>query len=103
MHEPRLMPSTASMKAIPPRLLAGPFRRSSALELGVTRTMLAGKRFERLHQCVYRIAGTPISYEERLAAARLALPPHAQLTGISRIRELGLDFGPRLPIHFVVQ
>jgi hypothetical protein len=35
-------------------------------------------------------------------AARLALPDHAHLTGISLIQELGLDYGPRKPIHFVV-
>ncbi len=35
-------------------------------------------------------------------AARLALPEQAHLTGISLIQELGLDYGPRKPIHFVV-
>ncbi|GAB3266476.1 hypothetical protein [Nocardioides dilutus] len=91
------------MNEIPPELLAGPFTRARALELGVTRTMLVGRRFERIHHCVYRIAGAPISYEERVAAARLALPPDARLTGISRIRELGLEYGPQVPIHFVVE
>ncbi len=38
-----------------------------------------------------------------IQAARLALPKHAHLTGISRIQELGLDFGPRRPIRFVVE
>lgn len=80
-----------------------PFTRARALELGVTRTMLGGKRFERLHHRVYRVAGAPVTYAELVAGARLALPPHALLTGISRIQELGLDFGPRLPIHFVVE
>ena len=35
-------------------------------------------------------------------AARLALPEQAHLTGISLIQELGLDYGPRKPVHFVV-
>lgn len=91
------------MNEIPPELLAGPFTRARALELGVTRTMLVGRRFERLHHGVYRIACGPITYSERLAGARLALPAEARLTGISRIQELGLDFGPRLPIHFVAE
>lgn len=65
--------------------------------------MLVGRRFERIHQAVYRIACGPVTYDERLAGARLALPSEAQLTGISRIQELGLDFGPLLPIHFVVE
>ncbi|MGH3361159.1 MAG: hypothetical protein ACRDOM_01750, partial [Nocardioides sp.] len=38
-----------------------------------------------------------------LVAARLALPDTARLTGLSRIQELGLDFGPRFPLHFVVE
>lgn len=90
------------MKPIHDALKAGPFLRSRAIELGVTRSMFESSRFERLHQCVYRIAGEPITYPEQLAAARLALPADAKLTGISRIQELGLDYGPLLPIHFVV-
>ncbi|WP_133434064.1 hypothetical protein [Aeromicrobium phragmitis] len=35
-------------------------------------------------------------------AARLALPADAQLTGFSRLQELGLDEGPVFPLHFVV-
>lgn len=91
------------MKPIPADLLVAPFTRSRAIEFGVTPKMLRGKRFERVHYEVYRVASGPIEYDARLAAARLALPASAQLTGISRIRELGLDFGPLLPIHFVVQ
>lgn len=37
-----------------------------------------------------------------MLAATLALPPDARLTGISRIRQLGLDFGPPAPARFVV-
>ena len=40
---------------------------------------------------------------DEIMAARLALPPNAALTGITRIQELGLDYGPRHPLHFVVQ
>ena len=36
-------------------------------------------------------------------AAALAMPGHARLTGISRIQQLGLDFGPTDPIRFVVR
>jgi hypothetical protein len=91
------------MRAIPAVLGTGPFTRARALELGVTRSMLVTRRFERLHHGVYRIAGVPMTHDERVAAARLALPATAQLTGISRIQELGLDYGPRLPLHFVVE
>lgn len=92
-----------AMRQIPGELMVGPFLRSRALALGVTRTMLVGRRFERLHHGVYRIAGDPLTHDERLAAARIALPADAQLTGISRIQELGLDDGPLLPLHFVVE
>ncbi len=37
-----------------------------------------------------------------VAAARLALPARAHLTGISRIQDVGLDFGPRRPVRFVI-
>ncbi len=38
-----------------------------------------------------------------VTAARLALPGRARLTGITRLQQLGLDFGPRLPLHFVIE
>ena len=43
-----------------------------------------------------------MSDSDWVRAARLALPEEAHLTGISLIQELGLDYGPRKPIHFVV-
>jgi hypothetical protein len=44
-----------------------------------------------------------MTHEDRIAAARLALPDSAYLTGISRLQQQGLDFGPRIPVRFVVQ
>lgn len=38
-----------------------------------------------------------------MLAARLALPDRAHLTGITRIQQLGLDYGPTLPVRFVIQ
>lgn len=38
-----------------------------------------------------------------MAAARLALPASARTTGATRLQELGLDVGPRSPLHFVVE
>lgn len=38
-----------------------------------------------------------------IRGARLALPGQAVLTGITAIQQLGLDFGPRRPLHFVVE
>ena len=73
------------------------------MALGVTEQMLRGSRFVRIHTSVYRVSDLEMTDAHQLAAARLALPPSAQLTGISRIQELGLDYGPRLPLHFVVK
>ena len=43
-----------------------------------------------------------MSHEDQVEAARLALPKDARITGITRIQALGLDFGPRQPVRFVV-
>ena len=44
-----------------------------------------------------------LDFDDRVLAATLALPDRAKLTGISRIQQLGLDFGPRTPIRFVIR
>lgn len=64
--------------------------------------MLQGARFVRIHDSVWRHRDHEMSEADWIAAARLALPADAHLTGISRIQQLGLDFGPRRPLHFVV-
>lgn len=91
------------MHAIPPQLQQGPFSRAAAAGAGVTSRMLQGRRFVRLHQGVWRVADHDMTEDDWITAARLALPPTAHLTGITRLQELGLDFGPRRPIRFVVQ
>jgi hypothetical protein len=101
---PRLsQPSCAGwMYDLPPELHEGPFTRRRALELGVTPKTLRGRRFLRLHRGVYRLADctTP---DHRVAAAQLALPDGVYLTGITRLQELGLEYGSRLPLHFVIE
>ena len=44
-----------------------------------------------------------LTRDDLILAARLALPDRAYLTGITLIQELGLDFGPRLPVRFVIE
>lgn len=90
------------MKPIPPELTNEPFLRKHAISLGVTEQMLRGSRFVRIHTNVYRVASLEMTHAHRVTAARLALPRGAQLTGITRIQELGLDYGPPLPLHFVM-
>jgi len=90
------------MRPLPPDLLDGPFTRADANRLGVTSRMLQGKRFTRLHHGVWRATTYVMTEEDWIAAARLALPEDAHLTGITRLQRLGLDYGPRRPIRFVI-
>lgn len=80
----------------------GPFTRAQAKAHGVTSRMLQGPGYERVHPRVWKRADHVMTDEDRLRAARLALPDDAQLSGITRLQELGLDYGPRLPFRFVV-
>ena len=65
--------------------------------------MLQGPQFRRVHESVYCHTAHVPSFEDRVIAARLALPADALTTGITRVQELGIDFGPRAPLHFVVE
>jgi hypothetical protein len=91
------------MRPLPPELALGPFTRQQARALGVTDRQLDGGRFVRIYPRVFRLATHVMSDGDWGAAARLILPSTAHLTGISRIQQLGLDFGPRLPVRFVVE
>ena len=91
------------MRPLPPGLPAGPFTRQQARELGITDRPLDGQRFIRLYPRVFRRADHAMTHDDWLTAARLTLPERARLTGISRLQQLGLDFGPRLPLRFVVE
>jgi hypothetical protein len=91
------------MRAIPEELLTAPFTRRHAVQLGVTKTMLAGSRFVRVYPRVWRHRDLQMSWDDEILAARLALPGHARLTHITRLQLLGVDVGPRRPLHFVVE
>lgn len=69
----------------------------------MSRDVLEGVQFHRLHQGVYCHRDHQMTWADRVAAARLALPASARTTGATRLQELGLDVGPRAPLHFVVQ
>jgi hypothetical protein len=64
--------------------------------------MLRGRRFVRVHPRVWRHRDHVMTPADQVVAASLALPPDARTTGITRIQQLGLDFGPRSPARFVV-
>ena len=74
-----------------------------AASLGVSSRMLEGDRFVRIHPRVWRHRDHEMTADDDVRAAALALPAHAHTTGITRIQQLGLDFGPRRPLRFVVQ
>jgi hypothetical protein len=90
------------MRPIPPSLHDRPFTRAEALALGVTPQMLRGARFVRVYEGVWRLRDHVLTFDGHVQAARLALPQDARITGITRIQMLGLDFGPPLPLRFVV-
>lgn len=91
------------MKPIPDELCSGPFLRERALALGLTSRMLDARRIKRIHPRVYCLRDYELTYDDRVRAAKMALPDHVRLTGISRIREAGLDYGPELPVRFVIE
>lgn len=91
------------MKPVPDELLHRPFSRAEARELGVSDRMLSGRRFVRVLPTVYRHRDRAMTSDDWVTAARLALPAGARLTGITRIQQLGLDYGPRLPVRYVIE
>jgi hypothetical protein len=80
-----------------------PFARSRALAAGISARVLGGVQFRRLHQGVYCHRDHQPRWEDHVEAARLALPESARTTGFTRIQQLGIDVGPRWPLHFVVE
>jgi len=85
------------------QLFRGPFTRAMAREAGLTDRQLQGKSFIRVLPRVWRLADHVMTDDDWRHAAALALPSAAHLTGISRIQATGLDYGPRLPVRYVVQ
>lgn len=91
------------MFSVPDNFRNRPFTRAEALRGGITRGVLQGPQFRRLYDGVYCHVDHQPCFGDRLSAARLALPDSARTTGITRIQELGIDYGARLPLHFVVE
>lgn len=87
---------------IPDALRSGPFTREEALKAGLRGQALLGQRFLRLFPRVWVCADHEMDDLDWIEAARLAMPERAMLTGITRLQELGLEFGPLRPFHFVV-
>jgi hypothetical protein len=91
------------MRPIPAELSVGPFTRAMAEKHGVTARMLDGQRFTRVFPGVWRLRDHEMTEDDWVAAAAMALPDRAHLTGISRLQRLGLDYGPKRPLRFVIE
>lgn len=64
--------------------------------------MLEHSRFVELFPRVYRVESTSMDRQAWIAAARLALPPDARLSHLSRFVPLGLEYGSFFPMRFLV-
>lgn len=77
-----------------------PLTRNLADQAGIGRHQLYSKRFRQVFRGVFVPAEQPMSLETWIAAARLALPDHAKLTGLTALQSGGLDIGQPLPLQF---
>lgn len=91
------------MHRTPDEFRQRPFTRAEARSAGITDRMLGGARYRAIHAGVYVHTDCPDDFYTRVAAARLALPATAAVTGATRLRTLGLDLGLDDPLHFVLE
>ncbi|MBC7631280.1 hypothetical protein [Aeromicrobium sp.] len=89
-------------KRIPDDLLHGPFTPAMALAMGISEKVLRGSRFVRLFPCVWVHVDHPMTNLDWIVASEHAMPERAQLSHVSRIQRLGLDFGQLRPFHFTI-
>jgi hypothetical protein len=64
--------------------------------------MLDGSRFVRVTPRVWRHRDHQMTKDDWWRAAALTLPPAARTTGITRLQQLGLEFGAEVPLRFVI-
>jgi hypothetical protein len=80
-----------------------PFSRAEGLANGISRGVLQGRHFRRVHDAVWCHVDHELTFADRIVAAQLALPDTARTTGVTRLQQLGLDVGSREVLHFVVE
>lgn len=88
------------MRPVPAQLMGRLFTIAEAEQLGVTRRMLRGDRFERVRRGVYRTRQTPLTFRLEVQAALLVLPPGTVASHTTSLRLRGLDVGFRGALHF---
>lgn len=89
-------------RPVPDHLARRAFSRDEAIAAGITPRMLQHERFEQLHPSVYRLAGVDLDETGIIHAARLALPDDSRISHATRLRMLGVERGPLVPVHFTV-
>lgn len=87
---------------VPESIRSRPFTAAEARAAGVSEKVLRGHRFRRLFARVWVCVDHSMTRLDWITAATLAAPSRAQLSHISRLQALGLDFGPEEPYHFTV-
>lgn len=88
--------------AVPAHLRTGPFHVSTFLAAGLGEKVLRGSRFRRLFPRVWVWAEHEMTHLDWIRAGELALHQDVRCTGITRLQRLGLEEGPRWPLHFVI-
>lgn len=89
-------------RPIPYELRRGPFTSAQAAALGVTATVLAGRRFVRLFPQVWVVRSYEMSTRDWIRAAQLSLPEGAVPSHVTRLRLLGHEDAPATPYHFTI-
>lgn len=89
-------------RQVPTELAGRAFTRAEAATLGVTPRMLQHRRFTEVFPSVYRATATKLDDIGLIDAARRCLPDDARISHLTRLRLLGLDYGPLRPLHFTV-
>lgn len=94
-----------AITSLPSSLLAGPFRGSAAVELGITRDQLGGGRYARLFRDVYVAAELAADPAVRRRGA-LLLAPHSALSHVTAAAQRGWPLPTALergPVHVGVE
>lgn len=87
---------------VPEHLRSRAFSRDEARAADISARMLQHARFEQVFPAVYKVAGVELDARRHVDAAILALPDDARLSHLTRLRPLGLEYGPLFPLHFTI-
>jgi very-short-patch-repair endonuclease len=86
--------------AIPETLQGRPFTTAEAQELGLSRTVLGGRRFRNVFRGVWVCTDVNMTLDAKIAAARLVIPDDAVVSHVTALRVLGVGCVPAEPLHF---